>query len=893
MGLFDKFKSPKKPLKGGKKKKKKVVKTGKKPAKNPKPKKNKKGKLTIDDLNVNPVLEDNLYKIMDTAMDDPDEPYVAKADMDGEYYVYGLALNDKLIKENDFDQGQPTILSQIKTGLDIGGKHGADADGALVNASFDHDLHSNTDHQIVFMPTVKTLQNLESIGGSDAKYQVTIIPADISSENFDEYFEQGLINANLSEDDGTPMELTIDGFKDLTESLDNDPAFKKNEGVEDDLGDDDLDNDNDLDNDDNLGDFDPDTSMPDDDFSPDDNGFDDSSSTNPDDDFGDNSLPDDGFDDTSLTSSDDGFGDNSLPNDSSSTTPDDGFDDNSLLGDDSSNTSSTNPDDELDDTPLINPDDDFNDNSLPDDDSSNTSSTNPYDSLDDTSSTNPDTSNADDMPPIDSDGDDFDSLGLLNNDGDLGDTNPSELDENNGEDDDDAPVFDEDDKSEEPEDNGNSNDEPSGESNIDKFLNNDDLNDELDEPVTDGGDSNNEPDTDDGNSSDKTVTDDGNSSDEPEDNGDSSDEPVADDSNDEPEEPVEPEKPKTLGEQNLNNFIAHNIIKLDAALDSLDTERFRVDTDSDSSSTVGYKSLYNDLLSSQIKREKEYIRSRYKQEIGQLLDPYVNPASFAGHFIKVNQLLEDKFMSPSEMAKQTEESKASISARYEEIHQDLLEKAQAKAEMEFANRYEPECQRELAEAEKAVTVKHQQEYDEAVQKVLNKLFFDNQASLTSQSQKIITRLIDEDIPNANLALTSQAKAYSEEMVRYAQFEKMIDVRSGVSRDKLDQGTAKALERMQKEIDEAKKAQKAKDKQIASLETQLNESKAVKKTEKSEPVKTVKTNDENQKDLEVLKHASVEVKQDDVINDLINRFAPEDKPKAETEKQTEDEKTPEK
>lgn len=827
----------------------------KKPAAKKKRTKSKSGKkqrlISIKNLHLNPTIEDGLYKTLAEGVSNPDEPYISIATIDGEQFIYELALTDKLIHENGFDKGEPNIISQIKTGLALMGKHGNSVPKGLVNGSFFFDLdpEEGTEAQIVFVPTVGTLRRLEDLGGEDAKYQLVIIPADIDADNYDEYYQEGLINSPLQDDDESGNRLvTIDEFKSLAEEGAGSPDLQENEGVVED-----LDDDVPPEPDDDI------PPEPDDDLPPDDNddfmssGNDDLMSSDDDD------LMPSGNDDD-LMSSDDNLTSGSDDLMSS--------DDNLTSGSDDL-MSSPASDDDLDLDGLTDDDDDLD---MPAEPAQN----DPLTSNDDNFGLATDDSL--DLPGDEDGGDGLDDfIASENEDGDefvgydgQAEQGPTADDELSSKQDDFA-VANSDEPEEVPDeeetkpnddldlddgldelDDDNDGDESTDDM-FDSFTDdNDDWNDDDDEPEEADSEFDNKPEEtepeDEPVAEDKPTETDSEVEDESTDSNDNEPTEAETDSNDEPAEADKPKdakkssdsdngegdsesKPtaKDLGyvdinKQNLDSFIRQNIIQLDNALDGLDARLFPIDAKHDNQSMIGYKAMYNSLLESQAKREKELIRTKFKHQLTQLLDPYVNHTTFSDNFPKIDTAFQEKLFDQSEIDAEKAAGQMQIEDRYKELHQKLIDDAIAKAEDDYTNNYEPVKAQELEESSKAVDASRRQKYDQAVDRVLNKAFYLNEAELSREAQKITSRFIANDVAEANFELTNKAISYSEEMMRYMQFDKMIDARVGSTQKVDDSVMRQTIEDLQNRLNRQMEENKDSEKKIAALQSEINKAK---------------------------------------------------------------------
>lgn len=225
-----------------------LFKKGDKPKKADKPQKQKKGFSLpnlgigkkkskqnkdnyIQQLHLQPVYEEAFIDSLNKKIKDPNEPYIA-VDRSREYspdhdLVYMLGLTNDLIKDTPLSKN----LSDLKTAIKLSeSDSGEEERGSIFNASFATDLDPEEDpdnpdidyHQLVFLPTLNTIDMLNTLAGNDQQYEIVSIPADISADNLDDFYEQGIINMPLMGDD-EPLTMDLASFEDFVQERTKSP----------------------------------------------------------------------------------------------------------------------------------------------------------------------------------------------------------------------------------------------------------------------------------------------------------------------------------------------------------------------------------------------------------------------------------------------------------------------------------------------------------------------------------------------------------------------------------------------------------------------------------------------------------------------------------------------
>lgn len=329
------------------------------------------------------VVESALISAMQAYVNDDDQPYIA-IDEDKKL-IYLIGLTNDLIKGSMFEKDSEA-LGSLQAATENSNKNisnKGDIPGSVYNASFPSDVEPlpndqgyTPPKQLVFLPTVNTLNELESIAGPEQEYEIVSMPSDISEKNYQDYTDKGEINIPLvsddndddSDDEQNLIKVTLSQFKDFVKentAIDSTNAYFEDESPQDDETK--LSNDSDDDND-LLNDTDDDDTF------------------NTDDDFG--ATDDDAF------NADDDF----------DTDDDDAFNDDGADADDSSAKDGTTDTDDYDDYGLNDVDDDFG---LDDDDDYDYDEDDaPTGTTDTTDTATAPNDTADDVTPTDTTGND-------------------------------------------------------------------------------------------------------------------------------------------------------------------------------------------------------------------------------------------------------------------------------------------------------------------------------------------------------------------------------------------------------------------------------------------------------------------------------------------------------
>ena len=274
-----------------------------------------------------------------------DQPYIAIDNQS--HLIYLIALTNDLMKGSMFEKDSEA-LGSLQAATENSNKNisnDGDIPGSVYNASFPSDIEPQANakgetppKQLVFLPTINTLNELETIAGADQEYEIVSMPSDISESNYLDYVDKGLINLPIEDydDEEEPQDesvddtnshlikVTIAGFKDFVKDNttidstnayddfeDDDTANKDNDELENDDSDDVL-----LDDEDENGD---DSSVPTDPYSDSDLDDDDTSFEDP---FDDDSFDDDSLDDTDDADATDDTDDTDVPDTDDTDVPD-------------------------------------------------------------------------------------------------------------------------------------------------------------------------------------------------------------------------------------------------------------------------------------------------------------------------------------------------------------------------------------------------------------------------------------------------------------------------------------------------------------------------------------------------------------------------------------------
>lgn len=179
-------------------------------------KRKKKGDY-IASMSLGPVAEQGFIDALDDFLQDDKQEYIK---IDGtNHAIYLLALTNDLIKDTSLVDDLGDLYSAI-----VGSDSRGDMPGTIYNASFDCDLDPETVYsedetppqkQVVFLPTLNTLNELEHIADPEQKYEVVRLPSGINADNVDELIKERQINQPLLRPDksGKLRLVTLAEFK--------------------------------------------------------------------------------------------------------------------------------------------------------------------------------------------------------------------------------------------------------------------------------------------------------------------------------------------------------------------------------------------------------------------------------------------------------------------------------------------------------------------------------------------------------------------------------------------------------------------------------------------------------------------------------------------------------
>lgn len=752
-------------------------------AKKDKPKKEKRGffgKKDKDDfikkMGISVVVEASFVDDLRDKVADAEQPYI-QIDPEG-HIIYLLGLTNKLIKGTTLETDSEA-LGALTSAMENANKRG-DCAGSITNATFDTDLTPVVDNdglvppsQVVFLPTVNTLNELQNIAGKDQEFEVVCIPSDITANNYNDYLQQGKINCPIIRKDATKdmdteeatMLVTIPEFKEFVKkqtTLDSTNSYNDEEmGIKDDddddlidkttqnaKDDDELDSENgddssiptfsDDDDDGGFGDFDDQPAIP--------NDFD----NNKDDGFDGLDDNDDGFDDDDFDAKDDDFDSND----------DDGFDDDLNDGLDGDL-------DGLDDEP---------------------ESPAEFQDKETKKAKKKAESKAKDKPKADkSEADDTESDDLETNE----------------------------DKS----DSDNILDELSEDNSLDKAFDengDDDLDVDPDEPIVA------EPDkqTNETNDSEPVITEKPQvtapADNKPVNTGQSSEGTVANETSKpviaKDEQAVEIKAPTANPMPTANNAVPKvnegetlidmknpdsafakidpNIKKSRSLSDSNRTAReqlrneFGHEVDKwlnaklkapklwiNDSASYGKKflvqmNLYNDALNLLVQQEREKVKSSIMQQIDTMIDMVTDPAEFDQIFESASKKLHQEFLDKERMQQEIVDSMNQINQDYDELHEALLSHAQDEAEKEYQTKYIPERDQELTQAESKVKNKHHSLYEQAVDTALAHVRKDVKPLIKQHLNELMAQN-QVNLDQAGLAVSSQTRTYMNSLLGQA------------------------------------------------------------------------------------------------------------------------------
>lgn len=802
-------------------------------AKKDKPKKEKRGffgKKNKDDfikkMGISVVVEASFVDDLRDKVADAEQPYI-QIDPEG-HIIYLLGLTNKLIKGTTLETDSEA-LGALTSAMENANKRG-DCAGSITNATFDTDLTPVVDDdglvppsQVVFLPTVNTLNELQNIAGKDQEFEVVCIPSDITATNYNDYLQQGKINCPIIRKDATKdmdteeatLLTTIPEFKEFVKkqtTLDSTNSYDDEEmGIKDDddddlidktmqnaKDDDELDSENgddssiptfsDDDNDDGgFGDFDDQPPMPNDlDDAEDDGGFGDLDDK--DDGFGDlDDNDDDGFD--NFDGTDDDFDSDDDSDD------DDGFDDDETespaeFQKKETDKAKKSTEAEAKDKPkAAEPDED---DAEPKEDQSD--SDNILDELSD--------DNALDKA-FDEDGDDD-----LDVDPDEPIVAEPESDKQANETDNSEPVI-----TEKPQVTEQVTDKPAntGQSSEGTIAN------ETSKPVI----ANNEQAVEVKVPAAKPM-------------------PAASNATPEVNEgetlidmkhpdsafaKIDPniKKSRKLSDSNrtareqLRNEFGHEIDKwLNGKLKA--PKLWINDSASYGKKFLVQMNLYNDTLNLLVQQEREKIKSSIMQQIDTMIDMVTDPAEFDQIFESASKKLHQEFLDKERMQQEIVDSMNQINQDYDELHKALLSHAQDEAEKEYQTKYIPERDQELTQAESKVKNKHNSLYEQAVDTALAHVRKDVKPLIKQHLNELMAQN-QANLDQAGLAVSSQTRTYMNSLLGQATIDAEMS-RSAPT-------TQQTSEQVNDPVAEATKYQheqelSSRDKQIAQLTQRLRD-----------------------------------------------------------------------
>ena len=756
-------------------------------AKKDKPKKAKRGffgKRDKDDfikkMGVSIVVEASFVEDLRKKVEDAEQPYI-QIDPEG-HVIYLLGLTNALIKGTTLETDSEA-LGALASAMENANKRG-DCEGSVTNATFDTDLMPVPDEngevppsQVIFMPTINTLNELQNIAGKDQEFEVVCIPSDITANNYNHYLQEGTINCPVIKKDATKdmsteeatLLVTIPEFKEFVKNqttLDSTNSYNDEEmGIND--------------SDDTADPTEEDTNSDDAEFD-DENGDDSSIPT-----FGsdaDNELPDDDLDDqtplpdTFDEGEDDGFGD--LDDDG-----DGGFGD---LNSDSDNADDSDFDSDFDSE---------------------------FDSDDDSESPAEFTENNE----VKTDSEPKEKAEV--------EPNVTEINESNS------------DKSES--DNDKILKDLDQDDSLDDELEDDDLNEALKDNDLDTDNSTTvKAETDDANETDSfTESDEINESDTPAESepviteepqvteqvadksantGQISEGTVATETTkpavSNGEEAVEIKAP-AAGQMALDNNAVPEVSEGETLVDMKNPDSAFVKIDpsikknrelSDSNrrareelrnefgqqidkwlndklkapklwikdgASYGKKflvqmNLYNDMLNSLVREEREKIKSSIMQQIDSMIDMVTDPAEFDHIFEAASKKLHKEFLDKERMQQEIVTSMNQINQDYDELHEALINHAQDEAEKEYQTKYIPERDQELTQAESKVKNKHKSLYDQAVDAALARVRQDTKPLISQHLNELMTQN-QTNLDQAGLTISSQVRTYMSNLLGQA------------------------------------------------------------------------------------------------------------------------------
>ena len=822
--------------------KKKTHKKGKSLFKTPKSKKGglfSKSKQTdyIKNIHLSPVVEDAFFDMLHQALQNNDEKYVyddvRRIDDTDEGHVYLLALNNKLIGES----GLKDHLGDLKVATDLSSRGDGNVAGSIFNATFANDIDNKVPYekkQISFLPTNYTLGTLSSLQDQEQeyKYQIVAIPDSLNNDTFETEYNNGRVGAPLKNDDGTPMEKTLDEFKKFIEDLSQpsmplnnmNSAQPENEATASDdseneqltdapLADNDLtdaplveDDQNvvdDLPTDDGLPDDDDNSlnDIDDDDFNLLDNNANSGSQTDIEKDQID---PNDLSDDDTAENQDlpnlvnetenDGMSlddsNNDLPNLNDSMSLDNTSDDLTIGNSDDLTIDNANTDNlgELNNT------DDSDTDNLGDlnstDDSDN-------DNLGDLNST--DDSDNDNLGDLNStDNSDTDNLGDLNSTDDsdtdnLGDLNSTDDSNNNISNSNSAAIITKDTNP------NSSNEDISTDDNINNLMTS--LNDNNEGTVESD---NSEPDINNefmqntadelADESQGAVSDIQYNADSPalELDGDdvkeisntdltnnqqaNDDEEVTyvDADKDSAKQLEEHPKKDDVNQKALKQIQKKYEPKIDKALKAIKVVAFRIDPN-DSDEIKQHKQIANDALKTEVYHIREQLKEEFNDQIADKIKNLIDPEKFDQNYPLTAKILRGKFLDKADIDREIDKAITEINNEYDALRTQMINDAIKQAQQDYEENYEPKRAQLVDEKDKKIKKAHQDKYEHAI----NVMLAYQRGQKENDIEKHVGYLLDKQqssIVNANKEVRKDLQNYADQITQAIQLNHLIDAR---------------------------------------------------------------------------------------------------------------------
>lgn len=814
-----------------------------------------------------------------------EQPYIAIDNQS--HLIYLIALTNDLMKGSMFEKDSEA-LGSLQSATEVSNKNnspddGGDIPGSVYNVSFPSDIDPQANDkgetppkQLVFLPTINTLNELETIAGADQEYEIVSMPSDISESNYLDYVDKGLINLPIEDydDEEEPQDETVDdtnshlikvtiaGFKDFVKentTIDSTNAYDDLEDFEDDDADASNDDNEELENDDS------DDALLDDDDEVDHENGDDSSV--PKDDYHDPDFDDNEDDDSNFK---DPFDDDPFDDDS--------FDD-------------TNLDDDADDTDMDDAADDTDDTDVPDvDDEPDASPKKAKTTEKPKSKTETKTQSAAKQPVADDDDVDNTDFDDTDSDDDFDDENLDDdyddeldLDVPDADDADDANEADEANDANEANDADEANAADTTVSDVPK---------EASETTTTTPEPQAAPAANASENAAPAATTATNSAQAAQA---SQPEPAGTATNEGSTAPqVSTSAPSTpdmsaVRQQQSNKFIrdvtnvhpsdVQNVLpssqpaegeelidvtnpevslaKIDPSLKKMTnlTDRNRKAREQlrnkyskqidvwlkgnlhvpvlymKDGEKLGKKFLIeqqadNEMLRSEAESQRENIKMQLMSKIDSILDGLTDPVEFDKHFPEVAEKLRSKFLNKKVMKQEQIERMNQIEQSYKQLEQALRNAAIDKAEQEFNTKYIPKRDEEITSVESVVNHEHQEAHSKAVDEILATVRDKAQPLVDEQVKDIILggqSLVD----SAAISLSGQTRAYSKELFKRVRIQTAMDDSSldnNSNQNTPEQPAANKIDHQEFEgrlYQKQQELEQAHD-QIAELQNQLNE-----------------------------------------------------------------------